>query len=175
MAQTTVTRYLALLEAVFLVRLLPAWSANLGTRLVKAPKIFFNDSGLLAGVQGIDRQRLTAEPALLGPLFENFVGMELKKQQGWAQLKTEMFHFRTHAGREADIILEAASGKLVAIEAKAASTVTSADFAGLRALADAVPKRFERGIVLYTGTQCVAFGPKLLALPVTALWRRAGR
>jgi hypothetical protein len=65
----------------------------------------------------------------------------------------------------------AAGGRLVGVEVKASTVVAGADFKGLRYLADRVPKRFHRGVVLYTGNEMLPFGPKLHAVPVRALWR----
>jgi hypothetical protein len=109
----------------------------------------------------------------LFPLVEGFVGMELKKQCGWSRVKPGLFHFRSHEGSEVDFILEEPSGRLVGVEVKASTTVAGADFKGLRYLADRVPKRFHRGVVLYTGNEMLPFGPKLCAVPLRALWRWA--
>ncbi|MEW6638365.1 MAG: ATP-binding protein, partial [Actinomycetota bacterium] len=111
MPQSTLKRYMALLETVFLVQTLPAWSANLGKRLVKSPKSIVCDTGLAAHLQGVDAQRLSAEPVLAGPLLENFVAMELKKQITWSETRPSLYHFRTQAGREVDLVLEDAAGR----------------------------------------------------------------
>lgn len=175
-AQTTLTRYLGLLTATFLVRTVPAWSANLGKRLVKAPRIHLTDTGLASHLLGLGPARFTSEPQHLGPLLETFVSMELLKQIPWSHVRPNLFHFRTHTGQEVDLLLEAPGGRVVGIEVKAATTLRSEDFRGLRALEEATGKRFVRGIVLYGGVEPVSFGPRLLALPIDALWRlgRAG-
>jgi predicted AAA+ superfamily ATPase len=162
---------MALLETVFLVRTLPAWSANLGKRLVKSPKLLLCDTGLAAHLQGVDAERLSAEPVLAGPLLENFVAMELKKQVAWSERRPALYHFRTQAGREVDLVLEDAAGRLVGVEVKSAATVGAGDLRGLRALAEATGDRFRRGILLYTGREVVPFGGKVYALPVGALWQ----
>ncbi len=161
---------MALLETTFLVRTLPAWSGNLGKRLVKAPKLVLSDTGLMCQLQGLDQARLAADTNLLGPLLENFVVMELLKQVAWSRTQARLFHFRTQAGQEVDIVLEDPTGRLVGIEVKAGGTVTAQDFKGLRALAELTGRRFRRGLVLYTGNESVPFGPRLHALPVSSLW-----
>ena len=168
---TTVKRYLALLEIAFLVQLLPAWSANLGKRLVKAPKVVLTDSGLMAYLLGITGERLALDAALSGPLLENFVAMELRKQASWSKTQPAMFHFRTSVGHEVDIVLEARGGRLVAIEVKATATLNPNDLHPLRLFAEATGRRFRRGVLLYTGSEPVTFGPDLHALPMSALWR----
>ncbi|MFQ6112202.1 MAG: ATP-binding protein, partial [Nitrospinota bacterium] len=168
--QTTLKRYTALLETTFLLQLLPAWSANLGKRLVKSPRTFLNDTGLSAYLMGIDEQRLKLDPGLFGPLLEGFVVMELRKQSTWSQTQPRLFHFRTQSGHEVDIVAEDAAGRVVGIEVKGSSTVGSDDFKGLRFLRDTLGERFRRGIILYTGRESVPFGAKLHALPINALW-----
>src|SRR5208337_38364 len=78
--QTTLKRYFALLEATFLVQLLRPWSSNLGQRLIQTPKVYLDDTGLLAHLLGLTRERLEADAGLAGGLLENFVLMELRKQ-----------------------------------------------------------------------------------------------
>lgn len=170
MPRSTLKRYLALLETTFLVETLPAWSANLGKRLVKSPKIMLTDTGLLAYLLGLDAERLASERVLLGPLLENFVMMELRKQSAWSRTQPRMFHFRTQTGQEVDIVLEDAAGRVVGIEVKASATVGAGDFKGLRTLAESLGDRFRRGVVLYTGTASIPFGERLHALPISALW-----
>lgn len=98
--------------------------------------------------------------------------MELKKQCTWSLVKPDLFHFRSHDGSEVDFILEEPGGRLVGVEVKASTAVANTDFKGLRYLADRVPMRFHRGIVLYTGAEMLSFGPKLHAVPLPALWQR---
>jgi len=168
---TTLRRYMALLEIAFLVQTLPPWAANLGKRLVKAPKLLLADSGLMAYLLGIGADRLRLDAALAGPLLENFVTMEIRKQITWSETKPSMLHFRTSAGHEVDLVLEARGGRLVGIEVKATESPTADDFRGLRLLAEATRKRFHRGLLLYTGAEALPFGPNLYAMPVSALWR----
>jgi hypothetical protein len=169
--QSTLKRYFALLEIVFLVRLLPPWYVNIGKRLVKTPKILLTDTGLAAHLMGIDEARVAHDRSLLGGLLESFVAMELVKQAGWNSDPPALYHFRSHEGDEVDLVLERRGGTLVGIEVKGAATVTAADFKGLRALAEITGRRFRRGIVLYTGAEIVPFGAGLFALPVEAVWR----
>ena len=171
LAQSTLKRYFALLEAVFLVRTVPPWHANIGKRLVKTPKVLLCDSGLAAHLMGIDAARLAQDRGLFGGLLESFVAMEIVKQIGWSKAAPALYHFRTHEGDEVDLVLEHRSGALVGIEVKSAATVTGGDFKGLRALAEAAGRRFHRGVVLYAGAEVVPFGPRLHAVPIEALWQ----
>jgi len=171
MPQTTLKRYMALLEATFLIQLLPAWSGNLGKRLVKSPKLYVNDTGLGAALVGQMDEDALRRSQLLGPLAENFVVMELRKQASWSQTDPSLYHFRTVAGREVDVLLESPSGNLVGIEVKTSATVGPEDFRGLRALAEGAGERFRRGVLLYQGREVVPFGKDLHAAPLEALWQ----
>ena len=172
--QTTLRRYLALIEATFLIRSIPAWSSNRSKRAVRTPRIVLSDTGLLAHLLGATEETL-AESASVGPLLENFVVLELLKQASWRQSRPQVFHYRTHSGDEVDIVLEAPGGAIVGIEVKAASTIGAGHFKGLEALRRDAGKRFHRGIVLYAGREPLPFGRDLWALPLGALWNLGAR
>jgi hypothetical protein len=167
---TTLTRYLSLLETVFLVHRLPAWSPNLGKRLVKASKLHLVDTGLACHLIGTDARRLNEDRSLMGRTLETFVVGELRKQLSWANPRTALCHFRTAAGSEVDVLLEKTDGSVAGVEVKAGATVAASDFAALQALRDQLGKRFRAGVVLYTGDQLVPFGDKLWLVPLPALW-----
>ncbi|HKX31111.1 MAG TPA: ATP-binding protein [Blastocatellia bacterium] len=168
----TLRRYMALLETLWLVVELPAWSSNLGRRLLRTPKITLNDTGLLAGILNLDQRRLNREPVYLGQLLESFAVMELRKQMGWNETPVGLFHFRDQKGAEVDIVIESASGEIVGIEVKSTATPRAEDFAGLRFLQSAVGDRFRRGVLLHTGDKAINPSKDLYALPFSALWRR---
>lgn len=171
MSQSTLKRYFALLESTFLVVLVPAWATNMGLRLTKAPKLMLADTGLACHVLGMNAQRMKTDANLRGALLENFVAMELTKQLAWAETRARLFHFRTTAGREVDLVLEDSAGRIVGIEVKAAGSVGDDDFRGLRALQEAAGDRFHRGIVLHDGEEGIQFAPQLMAAPGDWLWR----
>lgn len=171
MPQTTLQRYWALFEATFLVLPLPPWHANIGLRLVKAPKVLICDTGLLCHLLGLDAARLQADDLMTGAALECFVAGELIKQIPWSGTRPGLFHYRTHTQQEVDFVLEDARGRLVGIEVKKTASPASSDFKGLRHLSEQTGKRFLRGVLLYTGSTSVAFGPNLHAVPVSALWQ----
>ena len=106
-----------------------------------------------------------------GALLETFILAELLKLATWHHEPLEFFHFRDRYDYEVDIVIEDSRGHVVGIEAKAAATVTSADFSGMRKLADACGKRFIMGLVLYDHDTVVPFGEKYFAAPVSTLWQ----
>jgi uncharacterized protein len=166
----TLNRYLALLEEVYLVKRVPAWSRNISARAVGTPKLAFVDSGIAANLLGADVRTLLRPGGPFGPLLEGFVLMELARQLTWSQQRAELFHYRTKDKVEVDAVLENRQGHVVGIEIKASSTVAAGDFRGLRHLAERTGDDFIAGLVLYTGTQTLPFGPRLRAVPVSALW-----
>ena len=168
---TTLKRYLTLLQATYIVTLLPAWSGNLGKRLIKTPKIHIPDSAVAAYLARYDSERLAEDRGVLGHLLETFVVSELRKQAGWASHSVNLYYYRTATGQEVDVLLEDRRGRVAGIEIKASATVGSKDFAGLTALADAAGRRFAGGVLLYAGDDVLPFGKQLYALPVSALWR----
>lgn len=161
----TVRGYIEILETIFLVRLIPAWSANLTTRAIGTPKVIFLDSGLAhyltTGAVG---------DAPLGGLLENFVLGELARQLTWSQSSARLYHYRDRDQNEVDGILEDNAGQIVGIEVKAAETVRPADFRALKLLQRRLGTRFRAGFVLYCGSESLSFGDGLTCLPISALW-----
>lgn len=156
----------------YLIVSLNAWSNNLGKRLVKSPKLYINDSGLLCHLLRRDSQALESDRSLLGLVFENFVFMELLKQASWSELCPRLYHFRTADTRhEVDFLLESSDGRVVGVECKASSNVDHDSFKGLRVLAEQAGNKFHRGVVIYNGSNVLAFAENLYAIPVSALWK----
>lgn len=170
----TVKRHLGLLEETFLLKRVPAWSRNATSRVTRTPKIAMVDSGLAANLQRADiGQLLQPGNSQFGGLLESFVLMELARQLTWSDESVELYHFRTRDKVEVDAVLENRQGQVVGIEVKASATPRSEDFRGLRHLAERLGDDFIAGIVLHTGDQTLPFGPKLRAMPVSAVWELA--
>ena len=167
---TTLKRYISLLEATFIYQPLAAWSANLGKRLIKSPRIQLVDSGLACLLAGYDETRLAEDATFRGHVFECFVTAELKKQASWSKTSPSIYHYRTASGQEVDVVLEDDRGRLVAVEIKAAASVRKEDFLNIERFAESVGNRFHRGVVVYAGSDAVPFGNNLYAVPVSHLW-----
>ncbi len=170
MPYATIDRYVALLEALFLVHRIPAWHGNLGRRLAKAPKVLITDSGLAAHLVGADETTLGNGTADLGAAVESFVGMELVRLASLDPVRATVHHYRATGGREVDFLLEAPDGRVVGVEVKAAATVERSGFRHLADLRDALGERFVRGVVLHAGSRATPFGERLAALPLSVLW-----
>jgi predicted AAA+ superfamily ATPase len=169
--QTTLKRYLALFEATFLIHTLPAWSGKFSKRLTKTSKLMTNDTGLLCHLLGIDEDRLLADPFRIGPILENFVFVEIKKQSTWSDTSVQLMHFRTHQDDEVDLVLEKRNGEIVAIETKAAASFNSKDCASLERLRDELGRKFVAGLILYTGSQVLPVSDRIIAAPISILWQ----
>ncbi|MDY7027112.1 MAG: ATP-binding protein [Spirochaetota bacterium] len=172
--QSTLKRYMKILEILFLYQPLEAWSSNRGKRLIKSPKIHLVDTGLTAALAGVSESRVFKDNLVFGPLLESFVINELRKQMSWAEQSCRLYHYRSSSGREVDAVLETTDGRIVGIEVKAAASVKYPDFRGLQSLEEDAGDNFVHGIILYDGKLSVGFGDRLAAVPISALWE-AGR
>lgn len=171
LSRETVARYVGLLQVVFLVHELPIWSRNLSTRMVKHPKVHLVDTGLAAHLLGATPDKLARPGAPeLGQLAETFVFAELSKQASWAQTEVTLSHYRDRNGPEADLIVEDAAGRILAVEVKASSTVRPDDARHLAYLRDRFDDQFVHGIVLHLGERVLPLGDRITAMPLAALW-----
>ena len=170
-SQPTLKRYRTLIDGVFLTFLLQPWFKNLEKRFVKSPKVYFYDTMLLCHLLGSLPEEIKAKrPEIYGFVLENFVATELKKQLALMD-DGILYHLRTSDLKEIDFVVEKRNGDLLAIEVKASHTVMPDDFRHIRFLEKALPDKFVRGIVLYSGEKTIEFGKNLFAVPLTALWQ----
>lgn len=167
---STLSWYLTLLEALFLIIRQPPWHKNATKKLTKSPKIYMTDSAMMGFLIGANKERLLSEPTLLGYLLKTFVVSEFMKLISFDSHRLSSYHYRTASGIEVDLMLENKAGEVVGIEIKSHEGIKSSDFKGLKHLQNELGSNFVRGIVLYPGKEVVPFGPKLHALPLSALW-----
>jgi predicted AAA+ superfamily ATPase len=168
---TTVERYIALLEEVFLVKRVPAFAPAGVGRVTHQRKLVFVDTGIAAHLRGHGSARLARDRHLLGPLLENLTLGELARQVGLSDEPLTLAHYRTRDGVEVDGIIEHADGRVVGVEVKAAETVRTEDFRPLRHLRERLGSRWHAGLVLHLGTTVASFGPGLWAVPVDRVWQ----
>jgi len=161
----TVRSYIEILETVYLIRRIPAWSASATTRAIATPKVLFVDSGLASALTS----GITADGPV-GGLVENFVLGEIARQLTWSRTAARLYHYRDRDQYEVDGVLEDNSGRIIGIEVKAAETVRAEDFRGLKHLRRRLGSAFLAGIVLYCGTESLSFGDSLTCLPISAVW-----
>jgi len=166
----TARRYIGLFESLFLVRRIEPWFRNPLKRLVKTPKLFFLDSGLLATLTGLTADRIARDRSLFGPLLETFVANEVMRLATWSNSEVTFHHYRDKDKVEVDIILEDDAGDIVGLEIKASATVTANDFRGIRKIAAETGSAFKAGYVFYDGDKILPFGAKMAAVPLSCLW-----
>jgi hypothetical protein len=162
LSQATAGRYINLLEVSGLLTKLAPYSRNISKRLVKSPKVFLVDPGLMCALGGFKN---TADiPSLLkGALFETFVFLNLLALA--RAIDGQIYYFRTQGGKEREIdFLFEVKGKVFAIEAKYSSTVSLRDAENLLFLKDILPN-WTAGIVVYNGSEVVRLGKEIYAIP----------
>jgi len=128
---TTARRWISILEASFLVTLLRPYHRNFNKRLIKSPKLYFVDTGLLCYLLRIRTPEDLRLHALRGAIFESFVLSELLKSSLNRGDEPDLSFWRDSTGHEIDIVIEEA-GEAVALEVKSGATVASDFFSGLR-------------------------------------------
>ncbi|MES1227103.1 MAG: ATP-binding protein [Armatimonadota bacterium] len=161
---TTLTRYIGLLEGVFLLNAIPAWTAT-QARVAKTERLAFVDSGVWAHLRGPGPVSVEA--------IEMFLAMELVKQKGWAETDYEVMHFRSIRQHSVPIVLRRSDGKVVGVTVIYRSEPEPGDFKALEFFAEVVGKEFHRGFVLHSGSRCGPVTEHLGAAPVNGLWAPA--
>jgi hypothetical protein len=153
--QPTVHRWLNLLETSYLLVRLPAYAVNRTKRLIKAPKIYWGDTGIALHLGG-------AEPG--GMHLENLVLNDLLAWRDARVEHVELGYWRTTIGEEVDFVIEA-SGKLLPIEVKATARPRLADCAHLRTFRAEYAKKARAGLLLHAGSTLEWLAPDVLAVP----------
>ncbi|MDE0629202.1 MAG: ATP-binding protein [Bryobacterales bacterium] len=166
----TIDRWLELIEHLFLVRRVPAWHRNDVKRLVKAPKLHFLDSGLLAAVRRVGAPAIARNRGKVGQLLECLVFSEIVKTPDLADRGIVVSHYRDKDKVEVDLVLEHPDGRVVGIEVKASATVGPRDFRGLARLKAACGDSFSCGILLHDGDRVQEVAPRQFLMPVSMLW-----
>ena len=152
-AINTVKGWLSVLESSFLVQRLQPYYRNLGKRLVKTPKLYLRDTGLICNLLGIE----SADELYLAPsrggLFETAVVEEVSKAYFARGRRPKLFFWRDSSGREIDVVVEKGASPYWAIEAKSSSTYSPKFFKNLDAVCDGLGVPRERRVVVYAGNE----------------------
>jgi predicted AAA+ superfamily ATPase len=167
-AVNTAKAWLSVLEATYQVFLLRPYHANVGKRLVKTPKVYMADVGLLCYLAGIRTARQAREGPLAGAIFETAVVAEVIRTLTHRGREPRVHFWRTSAGSELDLLVEE-PGRLVPIEAKASSTPRPAMAAGIAAFRRDLGARSGRGYVIHGGDVELPLGPDATAWPLGRL------
>ncbi|MGQ0715941.1 MAG: ATP-binding protein [Pseudonocardiales bacterium] len=167
----TAEAYEGLLRDLFVIDAVPAWSSNRLKRLVRSPKRYVVDPGLVAGALQLTVDAVLRDGDLFGRLLDTFVFAQLRGelQLGFPQLR--LYHLRDRNGdHEVDLIAELDAHRLVAIEVKATAAPRLDSARHLIWLRDQLGERFVVGVVLHTGPRVFPLDDRIIAAPVAALW-----
>jgi uncharacterized protein len=167
----TAGAYERLLSDLLVVDQVPAWTSNRVKRLVRQPKRYLVDTGLLASALRADEAGVMRDGDLLGRMIDTFVAMQLRPEVALSASRPRLHHVRTQAGRqEIDLVAELGGGRVIGIEIKASSAPTSADARHLAWLRDELGDRFVAGVVLHTGPRAFRLADGITAAPISVLW-----
>lgn len=154
----TARRYLEYLRLSYQTVLLPPYHANLTSTVIKTPKTYWLDMGLLRHLTGI-------QDAVTGEIYESMVVAELVKWMKTMGHEGDLYFYRTRSGLEVDILFESSAG-VIGMEIKSRRTLASKDTTGLKEIAAALDKRWRGGLVIYSGDELKRIAsPQIWAVP----------
>jgi len=149
-SSTTIKNWISVLKASFVIFELPPFFENIRKRVVKSPKIYFNDVGLAAYLLGIETADQVSRDPLRGGLYENLFILEVLKSCLNYGKRPELFFYRDTHGNEVDLIIKAARN-LIPFEIKSAATFTPEFLKGIEHFRKIAGNRCSNGYVLYNG------------------------
>ncbi|MEE2959244.1 MAG: ATP-binding protein [Myxococcota bacterium] len=148
-SSTTLKEWLSILEASFIVYKLLPYFENFGKRVIKSPKYYFTDVGLLSYLLGIDKKEQVLRDPLIGNIFENLVVIECLKNRYNQGKESNLYFFRDSNGNEVDLLLDNAR-KLTPVEIKSSSTFNINFTKGIKKL-QGITANCTQGYVVYAG------------------------
>lgn len=161
----TFDSYFNVLEHTYQIQKLQPYFNNQLKRLVKTPKIFSIDTGVLCHLLQISNIDEFDKSPLKGEILETFIFGELLKANSFAKNRVNLYYYRTTDKKEIDFILEY-SNKIIALEIKASKTVKKDDFKHIYNLKSELNKEFDKGIVLYMGDTFLQIDVDMFAVPI---------
>ncbi len=148
-SSTTLSQWLSVLEASFIVYKLQPYYNNLGKRIIKSPKIYFTDVGLVSYLLGIENKNQVMRDPLLGGLFENMIVMDAVKERLNMGLEPRLYFYRDNNKNEVDLIFDKYA-VAIPIEVKAAMTYNDRFVKGLNYF-QKICKKSGKGYLVYGG------------------------
>lgn len=148
----TVQSWLSILTASYITFTLPPFYENIGKRLIKAPKLYFFDTGLLCYLLGIENEQQLATHPLRGAIFENFVVAEAYKQLTNRGKEPTLYFYRDSSQHEVDLLLQRGY-QYEGYEIKSSQTFTREFLGGLHYLSKLLGDRLTRSAVIYAGAE----------------------
>lgn len=167
-AVNTAKAWLSVLEASFQVFLLRPYLANIGKRLIKSPKVYFMDTGILCYLVGLQDISHASNGPMSGAIFENLVVSDLYKIAMHRGEEPALYFWRTAAGAEVDVVIDL-QGKLVPLEIKQSATPRLEMAQGLHQFMADLKEKAVPGFVIHSGQISLPLGQGVKALPLTQL------
>ena len=146
----TITRWLSVLQASYLVTLLPPYYENISKRLVKSPKLYFNDTGLACYLLDIESPKQLDRDKMRGALFENMIVMDVLKHRYNQGLEGGVYFYRDSNQNEVDILLKQ-EGEITAIEVKSSLTYHPSFEKTLKQITEWVETPVTKKAIVYAG------------------------
>ncbi len=167
----TALDYDRLLGNLLVTEEVPAWWNNRLKRLVRTPKRYVIDPGVVGAVLRLDLPGVRRDGDLLGRLLDSFVMAQLRAEAAVCESEPSLYHLRSEQGRhEIDIVVEYASGDVFGFEVKAGGGPSANDAKHLRWLRDELGDRFVGGAVLHSGPRLYPLTDRIVAAPISTLW-----
>jgi predicted AAA+ superfamily ATPase len=160
----TFDSYFAVMEHTYQLQKLQPFFKNQLKRLIKTPKIYATDTGVLTHLLQINSKEELEKSHYRGDIVETFIYDELLKANSSALKKVGLFYYRTSDKKEIDFILDYGE-KIIAIEIKASKSISKSDFKHIYHLQKEIPDSFDKGIVLYGGDSFLRLDEKMYAVP----------
>lgn len=149
-SHTTARHWISVLQAGFIIHLLPPHHTNFSKRIIKSPKLYFLDTGLLCYLLKIRGPEDVVTHPLKGAIFETFVISEIYKAFAHAGEVPSLYFWRDRTGHEADVVIDTGR-KLIPIEIKSSETIDSSFFDGLRYYISLGPPASKTGVLIHGG------------------------
>ena len=167
-AINTARDWLSILEASFQVFILRPYFVNIGKRLVKSPKVYFMDTGLLCYLVGLRDPQHAASGPMGGAIFENLVIADILKTIVHKGEEPAMYFWRTASGAEVDLVINAQE-KLIPVEIKSSATPRPEMANEITNFRKSFGERVGRGYVIHSGKNMLALGEATIALPFSSI------
>jgi len=152
LSSVTIKNWLSVLQSSFVIFELPPFYENIGKRVIKSPKIYFTDTGLVSHLLGIREPEQAARDPLRGGLYENLIIGEIRKAFFNRGQRPELYFYRDTNGNEVDLIVRQ-QRQLLPIEIKSAATYSKHFLQGIKRFQKLMPDGIQPGHVLYNGAE----------------------
>jgi predicted AAA+ superfamily ATPase len=167
----TASAYEELLERLYVIEQVPAWTTNRLARLVHRPKRYVIDTALMTHLLRLDVAGILRDGDILGRVLDTFVAAQIRPEIVVSEHRPRLYHLRTEGGRqEVDLVVELGGDRVIGIEVKAAAAPAARDARHLVWLRDQLGDRFVAGVVLHTGPRVFEMGDRIVAAPISSIW-----